>query len=228
MGGTGRPFWMLNYRPNARRRTRSSRDPDVEIRGNRNQAAAGHAKVTRRVSVRCDSIHRKTSPDNSMPNPLPEHRIRFEIQIRSAFEHAWSVTTHALSYKAGKVDWRVSRLASQMKAAVEQLDGLAMAFSQSLEPIVVHEWPEIAAKLTIQQLFVAGSLRKNKIPKEMEPANWTRFSGNVFSLLKSTKGFSWREMPNQVQYALGEIRAGIPMQCPPIACLSPCRYFSLF
>ncbi|HEV3112652.1 MAG TPA: hypothetical protein VGY99_19360 [Candidatus Binataceae bacterium] len=31
--------------------------------------------------------------------------ITFEVQIRSAFEHAWSVTTHALSYKTANVTW---------------------------------------------------------------------------------------------------------------------------
>ena len=46
----------------------------------------------------------------------------FEVQVRTAFEHAWSVTTHALTYKADQVDWRHQRLAAQLRSAIEQLD----------------------------------------------------------------------------------------------------------
>ena len=36
--------------------------------------------------------------------------VCFEVQIRAAFEHAWSVTTHKLSYKGPGIDWRRERL----------------------------------------------------------------------------------------------------------------------
>ena len=47
--------------------------------------------------------------------------MKFEVQVRTAFEHAWSVTTHALTYKAGQVNWRHLRLAAQLRSAIEQL-----------------------------------------------------------------------------------------------------------
>ena len=56
--------------------------------------------------------------------------ITFEIQIKSAFEHAWSVSIHDLVYKNDEIDWKKLRLAAQIKANVEQLDTLILAFDQ--------------------------------------------------------------------------------------------------
>lgn len=108
----------------------------------------------------------------------------FEIQIRSAFEHAWSVTTHALAYKAARVDWKTMRLAAQLKAAVEQLDGLVLAYEQAAGVVSEHEWPEVSAKKHIEDVFLAG-FADGAIPAEMEPTNWQRFCDNVFSLLSA-------------------------------------------
>lgn len=72
--------------------------------------------------------------------------ICFEIQIKSAFEHAWSVTTHALTYKSGVIDWKRLRLASQIKATVEQLDTLILSFEQAAPYISENPWPDIKAK----------------------------------------------------------------------------------
>jgi ppGpp synthetase/RelA/SpoT-type nucleotidyltranferase len=57
--------------------------------------------------------------------------ITFEIQIKSAFEHAWSVSTHDLVYKNDEIDWKKLRLAAQIKANVEQLDTLILAFDRT-------------------------------------------------------------------------------------------------
>lgn len=87
------------------------------------------------------------SLDSGIADRAPEiERIRFEIQVRSAFEHAWSVTTHALAYKSDDVDWRRLRLAAQLKASVEQLDMLVRAFDASVSSVTEFEWPNIAAR----------------------------------------------------------------------------------
>ncbi|HEY9702182.1 MAG TPA: hypothetical protein V6C58_07035, partial [Allocoleopsis sp.] len=72
------------------------------------------------------------NPINS-DNILSIYDIIFEIQVKSAFEHAWSVSTHDLVYKHSEIDWRRLRLASQIKATVEQLDMLILAFEQTFE-----------------------------------------------------------------------------------------------
>jgi ppGpp synthetase/RelA/SpoT-type nucleotidyltranferase len=69
------------------------------------------------------------SPDENSRTPI--HDVLFEVQIRSAFEHAWSVTTHALAYKSPEVSWSRLRLTAQLKAAVEQLDTLVLSFEEA-------------------------------------------------------------------------------------------------
>src|SRR5262249_31966358 len=45
------------------------------------------------------------------PPPLDERGVAalFEVQVRTAFEHAWSTVTHDLVYKGQSVDWRHKR-----------------------------------------------------------------------------------------------------------------------
>jgi ppGpp synthetase/RelA/SpoT-type nucleotidyltranferase len=112
------------------------------------------------------------------------YSVQFEVQIRSAFEHAWSATTHALAYKSGNVDWRRLRMAAQLKAAVEQLDGLVLGFEQSAETVVVHEWPELESRNRIAGLF-KESVEAGNIPSELSPKDWSRLAENVHSMLRA-------------------------------------------
>jgi ppGpp synthetase/RelA/SpoT-type nucleotidyltranferase len=116
------------------------------------------------------------------------HELKFEIQIRTAFEHAWSVATHSLIYKSDKINWNAIRLSAQIKASVEQLDMLISGFSEVDKHIVTHKWPDINYKEQILN-FVMESLDNNKIPDELRPKDLTRFAENMFALLKSSK--SW-------------------------------------
>src|SRR2546425_1275523 len=82
--------------------------------------------IKRGQTLKAPEVFRFDSPriyvQLSQPNGLEiiEHPniydVIFEIQIRTAFEHAWSVTTHALAYKAPDIDWRRLHLAAQIKA----------------------------------------------------------------------------------------------------------------
>lgn len=109
-------------------------------------------------------------------------RFLFEVQIRTAFEHAWSVTTHALAYKGDGVSWRHKRLAAQLRAAVEQLDQLVLGFQGWTDMVTEQRWPEVQQKKAIGDFFsqrvVAGV-----IPTELAPRSWTRFSENLWTLL---------------------------------------------
>lgn len=108
----------------------------------------------------------------------PIHDVGFEVQIRSAFEHAWSVTTHALVYKSADISWSKLRVTSQMKAAVEQLDTLVLSFEDASKYIDPSAWPEINAKSDIR-LFFATLLAEKRIPIELAPKDWSRFVDNV-------------------------------------------------
>lgn len=127
--------------------------------------------------------------------------IKFEIQIRSAFEHAWSVTTHDLAYKSKNIDWKVLRLAAQLKASVEQLDMIALSAKEVNKHITSYKWPEIDIKIKILN-FIKESFENGKIPKEISPKDYSRVVDNIFSLIKKNISI-WQ--PRKVNKELTEI-----------------------
>jgi ppGpp synthetase/RelA/SpoT-type nucleotidyltranferase len=130
-----------------------------------------------RISAR---LRRVEDPD--LDNLLSISNIIFEIQIKSAFEHAWAVSTHDLVYKSPEIDWKKIRLAAQIKATVEQLDTVIMAFDQIASTIQENDYPEIKKKRQIavatQDLFA-----QQKIPQELQPKDMTRFCDNLYGIL---------------------------------------------
>lgn len=110
--------------------------------------------------------------------------INFEVQIRTAFEHAWSVTTHDLAYKSKSIDWKILRLAAQLKSSVEQLDMIALGANDIKSSIQEHKWPETEIKKKICITF-EKLLDDKLIPDEIKPKDMSRFSENIFTLLKT-------------------------------------------
>jgi ppGpp synthetase/RelA/SpoT-type nucleotidyltranferase len=107
-------------------------------------------------------------------------KINFEIQIKTAFEHAWSVSTHSLVYKANDIDWKLLRIASQLKSSVEQLDVIVSSAKQMNSNIIEHKWPEINIKKHI--LDQTNEFLKNlNVPEELKPKDSSRFSENLYS-----------------------------------------------
>ncbi len=108
--------------------------------------------------------------------------ITFEIQIKSAFEHAWSVSTHDLVYKNDEIDWKKLRLAAQIKANVEQLDTLILAFEQMSTIITECDDSDLKIKrnlsIEINKLF-----ESSKIPAELQPKDMNRFCDNLCRLV---------------------------------------------
>jgi len=111
------------------------------------------------------------------------YNIIFEIQIRSAFEHAWSVTTHDLAYKSKNIDWKVLRLAAQLKASVEQLDMIALSAKEVNKQITSYKWPEIDVKIKIL-IFIKECFENGKIPTEISPKDYSRVIDNLYLLIK--------------------------------------------
>jgi ppGpp synthetase/RelA/SpoT-type nucleotidyltranferase len=126
-------------------------------------------------------IGRLSAPEGQ---EAPLFGVPFEVQIRSAFEHAWSVTTHALTYKSPEVSWSKLRLAAQLKASVEQLDTLVAAFEDASKYISPSDWPEIQAKADIQAYF-ASKVSSGLVPIELTPKDWSRFVDNVYGMTKA-------------------------------------------
>jgi hypothetical protein len=109
--------------------------------------------------------------------------IVFEVQIKTAFEHAWSTVTHDLVFKGQQVDWRSKRLAAQLKALVEQIDFLVNQFEATAAAIEPSSDPATDTQALIasmgKELIDDGSL-----PASLCPESWQRFGEAVFALLR--------------------------------------------
>jgi ppGpp synthetase/RelA/SpoT-type nucleotidyltranferase len=124
----------------------------------------------------------KKSDETIPDNILSIYSVVFEIQVKSAFEHAWSVSTHDLVYKSSEIDWRRLRLAAQIKATVEQLDTLILSFEQISNIIDNNNYAEIKIKnrlaKEIKKLFENG-----RLPDELRPKDMNRLCNNLCLIL---------------------------------------------
>ncbi|MEZ4221372.1 MAG: hypothetical protein R3B13_10645 [Polyangiaceae bacterium] len=121
------------------------------------------------------SPEREGSPLKSTP---------FEVQIRTAFEHAWSTTTHALSYKADHVDWKRHRLAAALRASVEQIDLAIAGFERTAEEVLPGQWEESELKRQMLRRF-KSLFEARRLPSELRPSAWNRFIDNVYALCRA-------------------------------------------
>jgi ppGpp synthetase/RelA/SpoT-type nucleotidyltranferase len=161
-------------------------------------------------SFRFDSTriyaHLSKIDDANIGNLLSIYNIIFEIQIKSAFEHAWSVSTHDLVYKNSEIDWKKLRLAAQIKANVEQLDTLILAFKETSGIIQENNYPEIRKKtklaLEIQSLFDNG-----KIPDELKPKDMNRFCDNFYRLIDTEKEGNFEEIIKKIKIEINSTPA---------------------
>jgi len=72
-----------------------------------------------------DDVHVIASLGHQAPGlPRAFQEREFEIQIRTGLQYAWWRATHDVTYKGGARSWRVSRVASQVRASLELLDSV--------------------------------------------------------------------------------------------------------
>ncbi|HEV3167561.1 MAG TPA: hypothetical protein VGZ22_26390 [Isosphaeraceae bacterium] len=148
---------------------------------------------------------RSTIPsDNEDPPP----GLSFEVQVRSAFEHAWSVTTHAL-YKGGTIDWKTKRLAAQLKATVEQLDTLVQTFEATSGPIVEHPWPGLSSQREIAERF-ARLVNSGRISEQMAPKDWSRFAENLSDMIRKSNRPRSDDLESRILKALDCVERELP------------------
>ncbi|MET8278666.1 hypothetical protein [Micromonospora sp. NPDC005174] len=110
--------------------------------------------------------------------------VTFEVQVLTAFEHALSLVTHDLVYKADNADWKRLRLAAQLKAAVEQIELIIVAFDHAADSVRVSPWPEMEVKTLLIDGFKA-LVGRGLIPEALVPGSWRRFADNVVQLIQT-------------------------------------------
>lgn len=148
----------------------------------------------------------KLKPPPEVPATERVYTAKFEVQVRTAFEHAWSAATHELVYKSGTVDWKRMRMAAQIKAAVEQLDTLVLAFESSAELVTEHRSPDVASRVSVIAR-IKPYADQGVIPREQEPRDWSRFADNFVELVRAGARASRRDIPNRTDAALAIVSA---------------------
>lgn len=181
---------------------------------------AAHAFIRQRFSVVHPKLRgesRKSPLEFRFDSPRFKCRLRaplgleseplygqlFEIQTRTAFEHAWSVTTHKLAYKAPELDWRTQRVAAQLRAAVEQLDILILAYDE----LVKRVNPSPDDKTDIQRLVSDAVVRWEQdglVPAEALPMSRGRLSENVYELFS---GMRRSELRGRVEQSIAAVES---------------------
>jgi Region found in RelA / SpoT proteins len=114
------------------------------------------------------------------------YRLLFEVQIKSAFDHAWSTATHNLTYKSNQIDWRRLRLSAQIKAIVEQLDVAILGFEQMAPLLAENPDRRLQIQRDIGELFTRGVADK-KIPEESLPKDFSRFVENFRDMVRASQ-----------------------------------------
>lgn len=127
--------------------------------------------------------------------------VRFEVQVPSAFEHAWAVVTHDLVYKSPDMDWRKARLAAQLKAGVEQIELIIAGFEANLDFVAQSSHPDTDAKQEIIDVF-QGLMADETVSPALAPQSWSRFSENVYRLMSVS-------LRNNTPYRMTELLAAI-------------------
>jgi hypothetical protein len=130
--------------------------------------------------------YRLRPPMGEDVSAIEKYRLLFEVQIKSAFDHAWSTATHDLTYKAQEIDWRRLRLSAQIKAIVEQLDVAILGFEQMAPLIAENPDRRLQIRRQIGELFSRGVAEK-KIPEETLPKDFTRFIDNLTDMIRAAR-----------------------------------------
>jgi ppGpp synthetase/RelA/SpoT-type nucleotidyltranferase len=127
----------------------------------------------------------KAKPTTGVDTGQPSlFNILFEIQIRTAFEHAWSVATHDLVYKGSLANWKSLRLAAQLKAVSESLDASVAAFDELSKGIVESPSRQVAEKKLVCS-FLVELFQRSTMPTEMAPLSFSRTAENLATIIKT-------------------------------------------
>ena len=120
-------------------------------------------------------------PDPALP-PSDLVGVRFEIQVKTFLQHAWSIATHDLVYKSDDVNWSKERIAFQTKAMLEHAE-VSMQEAETLAASAALAKEDAPTK----QLKEGIALLRRQWNQDELPADVRRLATNVLALIDSLK-----------------------------------------
>lgn len=127
--------------------------------------------------------------------------VIFEVQVRTFLQHAWTIATHDVVYKAENVSWRRERVAHQAKAALEQAE-VTIESMAALE--LSAALPETNDQFTLINEIIStlkGHWEPDQLPRDVR-----RLAEGVYDLLRNVRlsdADSFRELLNVGQAKYG-------------------------
>jgi len=103
----------------------------------------------------------------------------FEIQIKTFFQHAWSIATHDLIYKCHEINWGKERIAYQVKAFLEHAEVTINSVDKLSSMDELDKEDELTCK--VNKLI---KLLKSKWNSSDLPNDCRRLAQNVLKAIK--------------------------------------------
>jgi len=115
-------------------------------------------------------------------NPTPKHDCKFEVQVKTLLEQAWSRATHDFSYKGDDISWAKERIAAQLKAMLDNVElSISQISSLSLAPNLDRRHKDYEARAKILSFLKDELGVKSGI---ILPSDLRRLTDIVHDLLK--------------------------------------------
>jgi hypothetical protein len=120
--------------------------------------------------------------DDPTVKPTGLQGMLFEVQIKTFLQHAWSIATHDLTYKADSISWAKARIAYQIKAMLEHAE-VSIETAESIASLPgLSKNDQITKKLLETIEMLKEFWASEDLPKEV-----VRLADNVNSLCWSLK-----------------------------------------
>jgi len=108
--------------------------------------------------------------------------VPFEVQIKTFLQHAWSIATHELMYKADDVNWSKERIAYQIKAMLEHAElSILEAEALSASSAVAKENKRTAGLRRVIALV------KSQWSSDELPADIRRLAENIAAVIDAMR-----------------------------------------
>lgn len=126
-------------------------------------------------------LYAKIRPVRGMPL-TPLHDIRFEIQIKTFLQHAWTLATHDLIYKGEEISWAKQRVAYQIKAMLEHAEMSIHEIDKIKESDMIAKENDVIERLKQTKDFLLKNWSIDQLPKDH-----MRISQNISNLMTKLK-----------------------------------------
>ena len=105
--------------------------------------------------------------DDPAQKPTGLHGVKFEFQIKTFLQHAWSVATHDLIYKTDNIKWATSRIAYQVRAMLENAE-LSIAEARRLtDAVMLNKMDKASGELQNTLAAIRDRWSPEKLPNDL-------------------------------------------------------------